>query len=76
MTCEQICSIINNAVCMNLCAMGLAPSGYSLVSSGNYWLLIHSELKQPLAKLHQSENLAIEQLREHLLKLDRVTKSK
>jgi hypothetical protein len=41
MACEQICSIINNAVCMNLCAMGLEPSGYNLVSRGDYWLLIH-----------------------------------
>lgn len=70
MGCNQLCSIINNDICMNLCAMGLEPSGYSLTKQRGYWLLTHSQLKEPLAKLHQSEHLAIEQLKEHLWKLE------
>ncbi len=58
---------------MNLCAMGLEPSGYSLTKQENYWLLTHSELKEPLARLHQTEHLAVEQLQKHLVKLDKVT---
>jgi len=61
---------------MNLCAMGLEPSGYRFTKQGNYWLLTHPELKEPLARLHESENLAIEQLRKHLSNLDKVTQSK
>jgi len=61
---------------MNLCAMGLEPSGYRLTKLGSYWLLTHSDLKEPLAKLHESEHLAIEQWKNHLSTLDKVTESK
>ena len=49
--------------------MGLEPSGYRLTKQGIYWLLTHSELKEPLARLHESEHLAVEQLQKHLLQL-------
>ena len=62
MSCNQLCTIINNSICMNLCAMGLEPSGYRLTKQGSYWLLTHSDLKEPLARLHESEHLAVEQL--------------
>ncbi|MEZ9820083.1 hypothetical protein AB4238_05585 [Shewanella sp. 10N.286.45.A1] len=76
MSCNQLCTIINNSICMNLCAMGLEPSSYRLTKQGNYWLLQHSQLKVPLARLHESEYLAIEQWKNHLSTLDKVTESK
>ena len=63
---------LKNPACIE---WGLAPSGSLLTKQGSQWLLTHSNLKEPLARLHESEYLAVDQLRKHLLKLDKVTKS-
>lgn len=76
MSCYQLCSLVNDSICMNLCTMGLEPSGYYLTKQGDYWLLQHSQLKAPLARIHEKEHLALDQWQSNLSNLDKVTKSK
>ena len=73
MACNQICELLNDNICMNICALSLYPKNYKFTLTGAHWYLKHPDLTHPLAKLHKSEHLIIQKVKDFLLNFDRVT---
>ncbi len=66
MSCNQICELLNDNICMNICALSLDPKRYEFSLTGEHWYIKHPDLVHPLAKLHQTEHLKIQKIKKHL----------
>lgn len=66
MTCHRLCDLVNDAVCMNLCALALDPKHYYLILQGQYWYLYHKDLLKPVAQIGHNEPLKLELIKAFL----------
>ncbi|MCU7988206.1 hypothetical protein [Shewanella sp. SW24] len=62
MTCHQICALVNDSVCMNLCILDLNPRGYYLVEHGKFWQLCHQDLSKPVAEIDINDHHKLERI--------------
>lgn len=76
MACNQICELLNDNICMNICALSLDAKDYEFTLTGSHWYLTHPDLKHPLAKLHETEHLKVLEIKTYLLNLDSVIQSR
>ncbi|WP_157582412.1 hypothetical protein [Shewanella woodyi] len=54
MACNEICELLNDNICMNICALSLDPKRYQFSLTNEHWYLRHPDLQHPLVKLHKT----------------------
>lgn len=61
-SCNRICDVANDGVCMGACAMGLGTQGYRVVCQNNNVYLLHTSLNGSLTQFPKSDTEKHERL--------------
>ncbi|WP_394390175.1 hypothetical protein [Shewanella woodyi] len=70
MACNEICQLLNDNICMNICALSLDPKSYQFSLTNDHCYLGDPDLQHPLVKLYKTEHLMIQKVKEYLLGFD------
>ena len=54
-SCNRICDVANDGICMGVCAMGLSTQGYRVDYQNNNVYLLHTTLNGSLTQFPQSD---------------------
>lgn len=54
-SCNRICDVANDGICMGVCAMGLNTQGYRVAYQNNNVYLLHTTLDGSLTQFPQSD---------------------
>ena len=69
-TCHHVCDVVNDEICLGVCAMGIDPKKYRVgKSKDNTIYLLHPNLEKPLVQYKENETEKVKNLVNFVIKL-------